>query len=286
MLIVPACTHTNVPWFKEYRLPRRYHHEPQKPLVIVIPSYNNRAWFGYNLDSVYQQQYTNFRVIYIDDHSSDGTSSLVQNYVKRHRYTNITLVRNNTRRGALANTWQAINRCKKDEIIVTLDGDDWFAHNQVLSYINHLYQNKNTWLTYGQFQNWPTKSPGWCEKIPARVIATNTFRDYGFYFAQLRTFYAWLAQKIKQKDLIDPTTNDFYQVAGDTALMFPMVELAGSHTRFIKSILYYHNVQTPLNDFKVHHDEQMAVTTRVRALPPYQPLVHERTNTAKLFSKK
>jgi glycosyltransferase involved in cell wall biosynthesis len=47
-----------------------------KRMVIVIPSYNNRHWYRQNLGSVCAQAYDNFRAIYVDDGSSDGSSPL------------------------------------------------------------------------------------------------------------------------------------------------------------------------------------------------------------------
>lgn len=271
-LLLCSCNH-KIPWFVQHK--QKHALLPEKSFVVVIPSYNNSDWYRYNLDSVYQQHYKNFSVIYIDDCSTDGTATLVGTYIKKKKYKNIMLIKNTKRVGALANVWHAIRQCNDNTIILTLDGDDWFAHNQVLTYLNVRYQTEDIWLTYGQFQNWPTGNPGWCQQIPARVINTNSFRDYGFWFAQPRSFYAWLAKKINPTDLLAPHTNTFYQVAGDVALMFPMVEMAGRHIRFIDQVLYYHNVKTPLNDFKVHHDEQIAITQALQKRHPYQPLAQD-----------
>ncbi|MFS8507183.1 MAG: glycosyltransferase [Candidatus Babeliales bacterium] len=49
--------------------------------VIIICSYNNQQWVEQNLDSVFNQTYTNYRVIYINDNSIDHTSQLVDQYI-------------------------------------------------------------------------------------------------------------------------------------------------------------------------------------------------------------
>ena len=36
-----------------------------------------------------------------------------------------------------------------------MDGDDCVAHENVLAYINNVYQNPDVWLTYGQFAIFP-----------------------------------------------------------------------------------------------------------------------------------
>src|SRR5437868_2077214 len=42
----------------------------QKPIVVIIPSYNNVQWCVKNIESVLTQNYSNYRVIYIDDCST------------------------------------------------------------------------------------------------------------------------------------------------------------------------------------------------------------------------
>src|ERR1700722_4170775 len=42
-------------------------HLEEKPIVIIIPSYNNAQWYKNNIESVLIQEYTNYRVIYIAD---------------------------------------------------------------------------------------------------------------------------------------------------------------------------------------------------------------------------
>src|SRR5437879_6159504 len=50
--------------------------------VIIVPSYNNEKYCFRNLDSIINQK-TNatFRVLYIDDNSTDATGLLVDAYV-------------------------------------------------------------------------------------------------------------------------------------------------------------------------------------------------------------
>lgn len=55
----------------------------QKPIVVIVPSYNNRNHYQRNLDSIVLQNYTNYHVIYIDDVSPDGTGALVRSYIQK-----------------------------------------------------------------------------------------------------------------------------------------------------------------------------------------------------------
>ncbi len=244
-----------------------------KKFVIVIASYNNSKWYKYNLNSVFSQTYPNYRIIYIDDCSPDHTYNLVKKYVEdKNFFDKIILIQNQKRVGALANHYKAIEMCDNNEIIVCLDGDDWFANDDVLEYLAKVYNDPSIWLTYSQFRNWPSGQLGWSEDIPKEVIEKNEFRKFGFISPQLRTYYAWLAKLVKLEDLKWEKTNDFFPVAGDVALMFPMLEMAGKHFKFIPRVLCQRNVATQINDFKINPDLQILITEHIASKKPYLPL--------------
>jgi len=245
-----------------------------KAFVIVIPSYNNKNFYLRNLDSVVSQSYRNFRVIYIDDSSVDGTGECVERYIHdNHFEEKFTLIKNQTRAGALANIYKAIHKSHSDEIVVTLDGDDWFAHDQVLDRLCQEYQDSDVWMTYGQFAWFLGEGlkliPGICEELPEDVILSNSIRQYKWATSQLRTFYAGLFHQIKQPDLF--YDGDFFQMAGDVAFMLPLIELAGTHVRFIPDLLYIYNRTTPGNDDKINRNLQLTLDLEVRSRGKYTP---------------
>ena len=48
---------------------------------IVVPSYNNEKWIATNIESIKEQNYANFEVLYINDKSTDRTEELYHKYV-------------------------------------------------------------------------------------------------------------------------------------------------------------------------------------------------------------
>lgn len=243
----------------------------EKAFVVVIPSFNNKEWYQKNLDSVFLQKYSNFRIIYVDDASPDGTGELVKAYTKEKGLQDrVTLIQNEKRIGSLANLYQAILQCNPKEIVVDLDGDDWMKDHEVLSELNSVYRNSDVWVTYGQFEYYPCGSTGWAKEVPQQVIEANAFRDESWTTTALRTFYAGLFQKIKKDDLM--FNGEFYPMAGDLAFMFPIVEMAGKHSRFIPKVLYVYNVVTTINDGVKDPELQQNLGICIRMKNRYQPV--------------
>lgn len=243
----------------------------EKSFVIITASYNNKHWYKQNLDSILFQNYTNYRVIYIDDASTDNTGNLVQEYVAQcGKKDKVTLIKNDLRKGALANIYEAVHTCKPEEIVLIVDGDDWLANEQVLTYLSLVYQNENVWMTYGQFAWFPEGTKGFCRVIPQEVILKNAYRNYYWVSSHLRTFYAKLFHLIDKKDLM--YENKFFTAACDLAIMLPMLEMAGFHGFFIPEVLYVYNIANDLNINKIHKNKQKDFATIIGKQSRYQPL--------------
>lgn len=221
----------------------------ERHIVVVTCSYNNAAYYQWNLDSIFSQGYKNFHLIYIDDCSSDKTCELVKKYIVEHNCADrVILLHNESRRRALANLYYAIHTCKPTDIVAILDGDDRFFHANVLKRINSAYANSNTWLTYGQFVEYPSGRMGFCSAYPQHIVSGMLFRYHPDTPSHLRTFYAGLFHKIRKEDLM--FQGDFFSTTYDLAIMFPMIEMARRHFIFIPEVLVEYNGANPINDHK------------------------------------
>lgn len=243
----------------------------ERPIVVIVPSYNNSDWVHVNLSSIFFQKYFNYRVIYIDDNSTDDTYKLVENYAQKHEIKDkITIIKNTKRLYAAENRYNAIYLCQDDEIIVNLDGDDWFSRDDVLSEINEAYKDSNVWMTYGNFLNWPSNLVGYGKNFSPDVIKNRSFRHYKWVVGQPRTFYAGLFKLIKKEDLM--INKKFVKSATDVAMMYPILEMVGNHFKFINKISYIRNVATDLNLFKTSKKEQRENTKYFCSQSMYQQL--------------
>lgn len=272
----------------------------QKPILVVIPSYNNCEWYFKNLSSVFDQEYENYSIIYINDNSSDKTGDLVEAFVKERitdyqivtftapREADIqssteefiklvnkkkcffTLVNNKYRQyGSLGNIYRAVYSADDDTIILNLDGDDWLSRSDVFAELNETYSKKNVWLTHGRFIEYPHGASDWSLKIPDSVVKENAFRKFRMP-SHLRTYYSWLFKKIRLEDLLYEGV--FCPMTGDMALMFPMIEMAGERHAYIDKVNYVYNMASSINDNKVNAQLQRDIDAYIRALPPYPRL--------------
>lgn len=245
----------------------------ERHLVVMVCSYNNQHYYEGNLASIFGQKYSNYHVIYVDDHSDDGTFLLVKKYVIDHGMQDkVVLLRNIERRKALANLYHAIHLCDPHSIILILDGDDRFSYDGVMQRINQAYSNPNVWLTYGQFRVQQTGQIGFCQPYPQNIIERNGFRYYPPTPSHLRTFYAALFHKINIDDLM--FQGDFFPMTYDLAIMFPMMEMVGFHHQFIGDVLVDYNEGNPINDHKVGKGLQRKYDLIIRARTAYKPLSH------------
>ncbi len=271
----------------------------KKPLVLVVPSYNNKEWYEKNLFSMIQQEYSNFRILYVNDCSKDGTGDLVEKYVEEmgldyrvvdfddqqlpdilaamqsfyelvnEKRAFFTLVNNRRRAGALANLYRAIHSCDDEEIVVLVDGDDWLFDKEVLKRLNDTYASKEIWFTHGTLKEYPWGHVAWCEPFPSSIMRQRAYRSFKCP-SHLRTFYAWLFKKIRLEDFL--YKGEFFSMAWDMAIMYPLAEMAEERHVFISQVNYVYNMANPINDNKVDPQLQNDLDRFIRTKPPYSRL--------------
>lgn len=258
--------------------------KPLEEFVFLIPSYNNARWYEINLNSVVKQKFTQpFRILYVNDCSTDATGSLVDSYVKKNRLEGLIKVIHNTKRmGALANIYNTIhNHCKDHEVVAILDGDDLLEDENVLLRLEKEYSNPNIWITYGKLRFWPSGKASSHRGIPQEVLENKKLRQYLTHKMlplHLQTFRVKLFKRIKKEDLID-SEGKFFPMTYDQAIMLPMLEMAApitknaeNHSKFITDILYKYNDRNPISDGRVNSNLQHAIERLIRSKKPYDPV--------------
>ncbi len=251
----------------------------QKPFVILISAHNNSMYCEKCLFSAIKQNYQNFRILYVDDASSDNSYSKAQHMASQSGHKDkITFIRSNENKGALAALYEAIHTCDDHEILVIVDGNDFLAHENVLSKLNKVYSKPSTWMTYGNFLDYPSyrQIPVKCKQIPKNIIFNNSFRSHEIQEVNLKTFYASLFKQIRKEDLL--YKGRFLSSDGSLAYFIPLLELSGKHATFINEVLYLHTrSHPPLSIECVSHIKKLPKYKRLKSLfpAPREPILKQ-----------
>jgi glycosyltransferase involved in cell wall biosynthesis len=252
-----------------------------KSFVFIIPSYNNSLYYKWNLDSVFNQKYPYWRIIYVDDASTDDTYNLVKKYIIQKKYENkITLIKNTKNKKQAFSRYIAYNMCQDDEICCMLDGDDALVDDKNLLYkLNDLYLKHNLLITYGNFYYKENNilSLSGTGKYSEVDIKLNQYRKK-WVTQHMRTCEARLLKTIPKNYL--KYNNSWIKCCTDCAEMWWVLELSdGRHmnTNFPTyiynkdaSLTYensYYNTEKSLK-WKKYRDNVLNYLVNYKTMPP------------------
>lgn len=128
-------------------------------MCIIVP-YNNIM--GYDSEggellffkSLNEQNYSNYRVLLIDDGSVDhSTEYLMEKLSSYPRLSNrVQILKNKKHMGLLASMDIAIrNYCESGEIVFKIDIEDALIGKQALNLLNRFYKNTTVWFSYTNY---------------------------------------------------------------------------------------------------------------------------------------
>ncbi|MBO9701647.1 MAG: glycosyltransferase family 2 protein [Sporocytophaga sp.] len=102
-------------------------------LSVIIPAYNRAHIIKDTLNSVLNQRYTNFELIFVDDASTDHTEEIIKAFNDQR----ITFIKKtvNYERGAARNTGTMI---AQGDYITFIDSDDIFYEDHLLKAVEHI----------------------------------------------------------------------------------------------------------------------------------------------------
>jgi glycosyltransferase involved in cell wall biosynthesis len=175
--------------------------------VIIVPNCNNdhgdykgKTFLQNCIESILNQTYKNFELIFIDDMSTDTSVKTIEKYKTFENIDKIHIIQNKRKRynGGSRNVGieYALDNLEFDYFCF-LDSDDWWKHNKVLEIINsrlyehemallgmELINNKGVFLTkYHEYKNYEdfflSDRKVWCTAW-ARVIR----KDKIVYFCE------------------------------------------------------------------------------------------------------
>ena len=138
---------------------------------IILPTFNRAHTLGRAIDSVLKQTYTDWELIIIDNHSSDKTDQLVENY----NNSKIILLKIHND-GIIAKSRNLGIQQAKGELIAFLDSDDWWTKNKLYESVKEMEFAKAD-LIYHELFKVVKENQIFYPKLKIRKLNVNVFED-------------------------------------------------------------------------------------------------------------
>jgi glycosyltransferase involved in cell wall biosynthesis len=238
---------------------------------IVVPARNAAALIGRCVDSIRGQACRDWTCTIVDDRSTDTTAAAARRACRGD--SRFDVVVNPARLYALGSAVEAFRRLRPapGDVCVAVDGDDTLTGPDVLDHVADAYADANCLLTYGSYVTADGKRGRECAAYPDSVLARGQVRRAPWHATHLRTFRCELLPRVPDAaltvsarelrsarrwalltarwrawrrwrslapgDLLSPDGR-YVRRCCDRALMFPLLELARTRSRFLDKPLY------------------------------------------------
>ena len=251
---------------------RRYHNTVEleshklgneKEIVVVSPFYNCENYIARCIESIASQDYENYKVILINDASTDNTVTVATNALNslpKQIRDKFTLIINTKNQGAVRNQIENIRMIENPEaIIMLIDGDDSLINdNSIFSYFNGIYEDAE--FTYGSCWSMVDNIPLISQPYPEEIKASRTYRSHHFSwimpYTHLRTFKRFLLDGIEDSAFQDEN-GKWFGAGGDGSVFYSLIENANpDKIKCLQEIVYNYNDTNPINDYKINGEEQ------------------------------
>lgn len=115
------------------------------PLIsVILPTYNGSRYIKTAIESVLAQNYLNFELIVINDTSTDSTSDLVEEYMRKDKRVIMLKNEKNLRLVGTLNRWIAF---ASGEYIARIDDDDiWSDSEKLTKQVREFEKNPKLWI--------------------------------------------------------------------------------------------------------------------------------------------
>lgn len=203
---------------------------------FIVPTFNAERTIGICLNSVMCQTYSNWKIIILDDLSTDRTCSIVEHFKKQLPDDKIILVKNSVKKWEVANILEGLKFCDSDDIVCRLDGDDWLCDLDALSIIDYRYKTLGCdalWTAH----RWDFSNHNISGDLPKNE---DPYR-YPWVSSHLKTFRKKLIENVKDENFRG-LNGDYFKRIGDQAIYLPVLHEAKGNWHFEPIVAYHYTI--------------------------------------------
>jgi len=204
---------------------------PKHHIFVAAPLFNSFEFVEEFLESIESQSYPHVTVVVYDDASDDGSADLVESLIPNLSYE-VIILRGSERRGPSYAKWvlmRAIRRLAAPmDIVLFIDGDDKFFHDEVLDEVAATFRKKKPWFAYGRIRGYYEEQ---CGPPPPIVYhphnQSSSVRTSAWTYCHPRVFRAFLLHHFEENDFRDPASERWLLKYTDRQMVYKALELSG-----------------------------------------------------------
>ena len=169
------------------------------------------------------QSYDNWRAVFVDDVSNDGTGEVIKKVSKQLRLGDkVRVVRREEKFGETKNTLTELERIDDKEVVCRLDGGDWLTENDTLTYLNEIYKKYNPSVLWTNHR-WAFSNHN--ISGPMNLNPGQTVYQHPWVSSHLKTFRASKLKRVPKKNFFDEK-GEWIKIACDQTIFLPMMHMS------------------------------------------------------------
>ena len=209
-------------------------------LVVVTPAFNCEKTIERSLFSVAGQTYKNWKMIIVDDMSTDNTANVAKRFADKNDLSEkIQIVTRKEKFGETRNTWDICNSLDEQDIVIRLDASDFITDLGCFEYINILYEK------YDPAVLWTAHRWAFTDHNISGPIDPNiSVYEQPWKSSHMKTFRAKDFFGLNKKNFKDDAGN-WIMIGCDQAVFLPMMERARRNGRkliFFPRVMYHYDI--------------------------------------------
>jgi glycosyltransferase involved in cell wall biosynthesis len=211
-----------------------------KEVIFIVPLYNAQDHLNDLSESLKEQTNKNWKCIFINDMSIDGSIDIIKNICKNDE--RFKFINNDIKKWALRNVVECTRKFENvsDLIIAVLDGDDSLCNENTVDLLLKEYNKDDNIDTIWTAHTWDINSLNISKPLPENINVDPY--DYPWCTSHLKTWKSNLLSKVSNENFKDLDGNWFIR-GYDQALYLPLLYKSRKR-KYIDEICYLYRINS------------------------------------------